>query len=135
MKSCRSQKIVGGPLWRSDGPKSDENQRIVGFDPSPTVSKQLNKNNDNAKYTRQLHAYSPWTGFRGTIEDHIGTEYTFVFWHLPGSDLGTAELAPEQYKSAARVDHGLRATIFTVPVKDVHTPDGVWVSVALDGDI
>ncbi|KAF6826526.1 alpha-1,4-glucan lyase [Colletotrichum musicola] len=100
-----------------------------------TVSKQLNKNNDNAKYTRQLHAYSPWTGFGGTIEDHIGTEYTFVFWHLPGSDLGTAELAPEQYRSAARVDHGLRATIFTVPVKDVHTPDGVWVSVALDGDI
>lgn len=101
-----------------------------------TITKRLNQNNDLVNYTRTLQAHSSCNGFQGKeLYDSIGSNYTFVFWHLPGSNLSKVQISPDQYKANARVDQKLKATIVTVPVSDVHTVKGVQIAVSVDGDV
>lgn len=71
----------------------------------------------------------------------IGDEYKFVFWHVPHSDLASVQVTVTGSSSAAQdsskidVNRDVRATVVTVPVKDVHTDKGVRILVALDSDI
>ncbi|KAL0932734.1 alpha-1,4-glucan lyase [Colletotrichum truncatum] len=130
--------------WEEDGhghdvkglsdPKANDNYTKVSF--KQTIFKQLDIASDTAKYTRQLWAQSPFNKFKGDLSQIIGQEYKFVFWHLVHSNLGTVQVSVDR-SNHHRIDvnHDARATIVTIPIADVHTPDGVRITVSVDADI
>ncbi|KAH7025658.1 alpha-1,4-glucan lyase [Microdochium trichocladiopsis] len=115
--------------------KADSNYTQVAF--KQVTTKQVNHSTHVVKYTRHLWARTPFNGFKGNLTQMISSEYKFVFWHLPQSDLATAEVSVtlDQAKYDVNVDRKHRATIVTVPVEDVHTTEGLHITISMVSEI
>ncbi|KAJ1323679.1 Glycosyl hydrolases family 31 [Microdochium nivale] len=117
-------------------PRANDNYTKVTF--KQTTEKRLDHETHTARYKRHLYASAPFNQFDGDLSKIIGHCYTFVFWHLPCSNLDTVkvQIAPcckGDYQ--IDVDQTARATVVSVPVVDVHAAEGVKVTVQIESDI
>ncbi|KAK1727512.1 alpha-1,4-glucan lyase [Colletotrichum acutatum] len=98
------------------------------------TQKRLSDQEDYGKYTRRLTANAPHNKFGAEASKYIGTDYTFVFWHRGESNLDSIQVNVTGADLHYNVNHGVRATIVTVPISAVHSEKGVEITLEFDGD-